>query len=150
MNALRHFTLDSIGEFLQQYAEKSSSVYWLSSPDFDRIVYVSPAYESIWGRKPEELYENPASWLDALVLEPGEVYNPIANMAKEIGREGGHARLDETYRIWRPDGVIRWILDQGFPVYDNNGNCCGVTGVATDITHVKEAQRALEIAKKTG
>lgn len=145
---IKEFTLDSIGEFLSQYAEKSESVYWLSSPNFEKIVYVSPAYEKIWGRKIPELYSNPPSWLDALVLEPGEQYNPIAEMAEKIAKHGSEARFEETYRIWRPDGEIRWILDHGFPVYDKNGNCCGVTGVATDITKSKQVEIALQAAKQ--
>lgn len=144
---IKEFTLDSIGEFLSQYAEKSESVFWLSSPDFERIVYISPAYETIWGRKATDLYTNPSSWLDALVLEPGEQYNPITAMAEKIAQHGSEARFEETYRIWRPDGEIRWIMDRGFPVYDKHGNCCGVTGVANDITQSKQVEDALKAAK---
>lgn len=144
---ITEFTLDSIGEFLAQYAEKSDRVYWLSSPDFEKITYISPAYEKIWGRKIDELYTNPSSWVDALVLEAGEQYNPIAQMAEKIAIDGSEARLEETYRIWRPDGEIRWIMDHGFPVYDKHGNCCGVTGVATDITANKQVEAALNAAK---
>lgn len=145
---ISEFTLESIGDFLAQYAERSDSVYWLSSPDFSRIVYVSPAYETIWGRSIDTLYADPKSWSDALVLEPGKSYNPIAAMAEKIAKDGANARYDENYRIWRPDGQIRWIMDHGFPVYDKQGNCCGVTGIATDITEIKEAEYALDAAKQ--
>jgi PAS domain S-box-containing protein len=144
---IKKFTLDSIGEFLQQYAERSENVFWLSSPDFQRIVYISPAYEKIWQRKIKDLYNNPTSWLDALVLDPGQEYNPIASMAEKIAQEGPNARFEETYRIWCPNGEIRWIMDHGFPIYDLEGNCCGVTGVATDITASKEIEFSLEAAK---
>ena len=144
---ITYFSLDSIGEFLAQYAEKSNDVYWLSSPDFQRIVYISPAYEKIWGRKAAELYANPKNWSGALVNTPPD-YNPIATMAERIANEGSTARYDELYQIKRPDGEIRWILDRGFPIYDQQGNCCGVTGVATDITESKQAEEALKLAKE--
>ena len=141
------FNLDSIGEFLAQYAEYSNDVYWLSSPDFQRIVYISPAYEKIWGRTIVDLYANPQSWNDALSNAPDH-YNPIAAMAERIADEGPTARYNELYQIKRPDGEIRWILDRGFPIYDLQGACCGVTGVATDITESKQAEEALKLAKE--
>jgi PAS domain S-box-containing protein len=144
---ITHFSLDSIGEFLEQYAEKSDDVYWLSSPDFQRIVYISPAYEKIWGRKLADLYANPESWNDALVNAPAD-YNPIAAMAQRIAKEGPAARYDELYQIKRSDGEIRWILDRGFPIYDSQGACCGVTGVATDITRQKQVEEELKAAKE--
>ena len=61
-------TLDDIGGFLAKLSEKSSSVYWLSSPDFEKIEFISPAYEEIWGRSREELYANPELWITYLIL----------------------------------------------------------------------------------
>lgn len=144
---ITQFSLHAIGEFLEQYAEKSNDVYWLSSPDFQRIIYVSPAYEKIWGRKVVDLYTNPQSWNNALVNIPAD-YNPVVAMADRVAKEGSAARYDELYQIKRPDGEIRWILDRGFPIYDTQGNCCGVTGVATDITESKQAEEELKLAKE--
>ena len=143
-----NLNLETLSFFLSHYAEKSDNVYWLSNPDFSSIVYISPAYEKIWGRKSTELINRPGLWLEALVLEKGAHYNPIEVMANKIATEGSKARFDEIYRIWRPDGEIRWILDKGFPIYNTQGQCTGVTGVATDITTIKLSEEALINAKK--
>ena len=35
-------------------------------PEANQVLYVSPAYEQVWGRTCESLYNNPASWTDAI------------------------------------------------------------------------------------
>lgn len=137
-------TLDIIANFLSHLAEKSNSVYWLSSPDFSRIAYISPAYESIWGRSREELINNPEIWINFLHPEDTVGYHPIKEMAKRVAEQGAQARYEERYRIIRPNGEIRWIIDRGFPVYDSENICCGVTGVAIDITQEKRFQQVQE------
>ncbi len=141
-------TLEDIGSFLAKLAEKSESVYWLSSPDFKKIQYISPAFEIIWGRPRDILYVEPELWITYLHPDDIKNYHPIHAMAERIRKEGAAARYQENYRIIRPDGEIRWIIDQGFPIYDETGNCCGVTGVAVDVTQDKLAEDTLRKAKQ--
>lgn len=53
----------------QELAEHIDAVFWLVSPDWRTLHYVSPAYRRIWGAEPASLYENPLSWLDAVHAE---------------------------------------------------------------------------------
>lgn len=140
-------TIELIGDFLAKLAEKSSSVYWLSSPDLKRIIYISPAYEEIWGRSREELYKNPETWITFLHPDDAKNYHLIHALAERVASLGSAARFEETYRVVRPDGEIRWVVDRGFPVFNDNGECCGVTGIAVDITKEKQAEEMLRIAK---
>lgn len=142
-------TLDAISEFLGKLAEHSEDVYWLSSPDFERIAYISPSYETIWGRSRQELYDHPEQWIT--FLHPEDVkkdYHPIDAMRERVLKQGAQARYAEDYRIIRPDGEVRWIMDRGFPVLDQQGNFCGVTGVAVDVTQAKTLEQTLEKAKQ--
>ena len=130
--------LSIYGNFLSKLSENSDHVYWLSSPDFKKIQYISPAYEKIWGRSRDELYLNPETWITFLHPEDRDREHPIQEMAEKVARLGDAARFSAQYRIIRPDKEIRWIMDNGFPVFDNNGICCGVTGVAVDVTKEKK------------
>jgi PAS domain S-box-containing protein len=146
MNENKKLTLEYIGAFLDKLAEKSDSIYWLSSYDFKKIQYISPAYEKVWGRSRQELYDEPELWITFLHPDDAKSHHPIHDMAARIETLGPKARYDENYRIIRPNGETRWIIDRGFPIYDDAGNCCGVTGVAVDIT--KEKQPELVVIKK--
>src|SRR5205814_6623492 len=46
-------------EKFRQLAENIQEVFWLASPALDELLYVSPAYERIWGRSLESLRERP-------------------------------------------------------------------------------------------
>jgi len=138
--------LYEIGSFLEKVADLSESVYWLSSPDLVKIIYISPAYEKIWGRPRQILYDNPEIWITYLHPDDARNYHPIHELAKRIKKKKSNARYDESYRIIRPDGEIRYILDRGFPIFIE-GVCKGVTGFATDITDRILAQDELKKVK---
>lgn len=135
-------TLENIKSFLMQLAEHSESVYWLGDPDFSYLAYVSPAYEKIWGRPRQPLYDNPRIWIDHLHPED-QKRHPILEMKDRVASEGLQARFTENYRIIRPDGEVRWIVDRGFPVCDEVGNIIAVTGVGTDVTREKSMEEAI-------
>lgn len=56
----------------RQLAEHIQGVFYLTDADNREMLYVSPAYEAIWGRSRESLYANPRSWADAILPEDRE------------------------------------------------------------------------------
>ncbi len=56
-------------ERFRQLAENIDDTILLASADLRRVHYISPAYESIWGRTCASLYEEPRSWLESVVPE---------------------------------------------------------------------------------
>ena len=143
-----NLSLHDLGDFFAKFTEHSEHVYWISSPDFKKIQFISPSFERIWGRPREELYTNPESWIT--FLHPDDVinYHPIHEMAKKVALLGDQARYFENYRIIRPDGEIRWIMDHGFPICNEKGECLGVTGIAIDVSAEKRAELKLKIEKE--
>lgn len=123
-------------ERFRQIAENIGEVFWMTTPDKNQMIYVSPAYECVWGRTCESLYEQPGSWLD--VIHPEDREGVIAALEKQIRGE-----YDEEYRIVKPDGSIRWIRDRGFPIRNEWGEVYRIAGVATDITERKRMEAEL-------
>jgi PAS domain S-box-containing protein len=118
-------------ERFRQLIELIREVFWLSNPEKNRILYVSPAYEEIWGRSCASLYASPESWLDAIHPEDRERVR-TASLTKQVAGD-----YCEEYRIVRPDGTVRWIRDRAFPVRDHAGNVYRLAGLAEDITASK-------------
>ena len=50
------------------------------------------------------------------------------------------------YRLRRHDGMYRWIIDEGCPRYDSQGEFLGYIGHCLDITERKQAEEKLELA----
>jgi PAS domain S-box-containing protein len=129
-------------ERFRQLADTIHEVFWMSNADASVIEYVSPAYESIWGRTCESLYAMPEQWIEAIhELDRNRVLGD-ALPKHAIGL------FDVEYRIVRPDGSIRWIRDRGFPVRDDNGQVIRMAGVAADVTEHRELESQLRQAQK--
>ncbi|MCA8918969.1 MAG: EAL domain-containing protein [Planctomycetes bacterium] len=124
-------------EWLRQIAEHVRDVFWLTEPDSLHIHYISPAFESIWGRTPESLYENPGAFMDA--VHPDDRTHVISNRNRKA-RVG----FDVEYRIVRPDGEIRWIRDRAFPILNDAGEVVRIAGIAQNVTRRKRAEDKLQ------
>ena len=124
----------------QQIAETIQNVFWMIELPSHRVLYVSPAYESIWGSPRENLYDNPNSWL--AVIHPEDRERVQRALADHV-RTGG---FDQEYRVVRPDGSLRWVRDRGFPIQNKAGQVYRVTGIAEDITDHKQAKASLQQA----
>lgn len=123
-------------ERFRMMAEAIQDVFWMSTPGIGKIIYVSPGYEKVWGRSRDSLYESPMSFVDA--VHPEDVERVVATLA-----EHAEGNWNLEYRIRKPDGTVRWILDRGFPIRDEKGNLYAITGLATDITQIKEMENSL-------
>jgi PAS domain S-box-containing protein len=128
-------------ERFRQIAERIDDVFWIRSPDLDRVEYVSPAYQDLVGQPVESLYRDPKDWLDHVHAEDRE---RILEKAEESAEKG----FEEEYRIVRPDGEIRWVWDRAFPVRDEEGKVYRIIGVAEDITERKELEAQLLQSQK--
>lgn len=128
-----------IRERLQLVAETVPQAFWMATRELDQMRYVSRGYERIWGRSCESLFANPRSFLDA--IHPDDRERVTAAVATE--RDG--PAFSMTYRVVRPDGTVRWVLDRGFPVRDASGTVTDYIGVAEDVTEREWFQRLLGI-----
>lgn len=117
-------------------AETIQDVFWICTPAIARIIYVSPAYETLWGRTCESLYREPQSFTEP--IHPEDQVRVFATL-----QEHAQEKWEIEYRIIRPDGSVRWIQDRGFPVRDGRGELVQMCGVATDITQRKLEEEAL-------
>lgn len=123
-------------EKFRQLAENLKQVFWINDLEKETMLYVSPAYERIWGKSCASLYQNSAAWLDA--IHPEDQDYVISQLPKQL-----YADYDVEYRIIRPDGEMRWINDRSFPIRDEYGEVYRLAGIAEDITERKAAIDAL-------
>jgi PAS domain S-box-containing protein len=123
-------------EKFRQLAENIREVFWMTTPATDELLYVSPAYESVWGRSVESLRQRPRSFMEAIHTEDRERVVGILERQREQG-------FEVEYRVVRPDGSVRWIRDRGSPVKNQAGSVYRIVGVAEDITERKHAGDAL-------
>jgi PAS domain S-box-containing protein len=131
----------------RQLAESIDTVFFLVDPEANRTLYVSPAYEEIWGRSIESVYASTTAWTDSIVPEDRD------RALAERYRNGNTAGFETEFRIARPDGGVRWIRSRGFPIRNAEGRVYRIAGVAEDITqqvHLERVLRESEAAMRRG
>lgn len=124
-------------EKFKQLTEHIDHAFWLRTPD--EILYVSPAYEKIFGRSLESLYENPNSFVDS--IHPDDKQRVISAFQSENYLV--HGSFLEEYRIISADNEIRWVLAQTFPIFDEENTLIRTAGIAQDISELKWYQQKL-------
>jgi PAS domain S-box-containing protein len=128
--------LRSSEERFRQLAENIQEVFWIVAPATGEVLYVSSAYEQISGRSCASLYQNPASWYEA--IHPEDRAAQLFETRKARGKPG-----DSEFRIRTPDGLEKWIHNRSFHVHDGDGELIRVVGIAEDITERKRTEELL-------
>ena len=130
---IRRVHAKSRSELSRQVSEsrrKGDEVIWFLEAETENILYVSPAYETVWGRPRGDLGRDAHAWLDAVIPEDREF------AIQFVGQEFPGDRVETAYRVQRPDGSIRWIFDRGFVIRDPAGRPIRYLGLASDVTEL--------------
>jgi PAS domain S-box-containing protein len=122
-------------ERFRQFSENVKDVFWITDLRTPQLLYINSAYERIWQRPREQLYQN-YNWLETVHPDDQDFVQSALSHALVDGYE-----ID--YRIVRPDGSIRWIRDRGFAIPESNGEPYRMAGIAEDITERKQIETAL-------
>ena len=120
----------------RQLATNIPEVFWMMDISRKAMIYVSPAYEQVWGRA---WSGEPIPFDDWLVHVHDEDRRRVRRAMRHFAAEG----YSEEYRVVRPDGSCRWIHDRAFPVREARAQVTRVTGIAADITERKEIEQRL-------
>lgn len=132
---IRQALIESEARF-QELITAIHEVFWILEAGGGRALFVSSAYESIWGRTVESLYADPLAWLSDVHDDDRD--NVIAAYAEEH-----RTPFEISFRIRRADGQLRWIRQRGFPVFDLNNRVVRVASVSADITEARQANESL-------
>ncbi|MCW8929604.1 MAG: EAL domain-containing protein [Gammaproteobacteria bacterium] len=121
----------------RQLAENIDEVFWLGSPDWQEVFYVSPAYEQKWGQSANTLYDNPQLWMQA--IHPDDLELVLADIPKNLDSITDFIEFRE-YRIYGKAGELLWIKAKAFPIRDSDGKIIRIAGIAEDITERKKSE----------
>lgn len=137
-------SLKETEERFNQIANSINDVFWIGTDE--KVEYVSPAFEKIWGRNRDEFYKDNKAFYKYIHKEDLDRMHNILSVGQEVYLQKGI--FNEEYRIIRPDGSIRWIWAKRFPIKNSSGKIIRKVGIGKDITELKIAQEELIKAKE--
>ena len=101
----------------------------------DTSIYVSPQIRDLIGIEPDEWLTDPYSWRRH--VHPDDIERAWEDYQEAYNN---NTTLNHEYRMVHEDGTIRWVLEQAFPIDDENGSPWLIQGVIFDITERKNAE----------
>lgn len=117
-----------------------NSVLWAYDWQNRRMVYVSPAYEKIFGRSAALLLADYEEWRNSIY--PDDLDYADSSLLQVLERGAVEQR---EYRIVRGDGEVRWLNDKCFVSRQGEaGLPLMVVGIAEDITDKKHMESELQ------
>ncbi|MDR0279685.1 MAG: sensor domain-containing diguanylate cyclase [Paucimonas sp.] len=115
-----------------------NAVLWAFDWETRQVLYVSPAYERIFGRSASLLLADYNQWRDAIY--PDDLDYAERTLADVLVKG---AVEDREYRIIDGDGQVRWLSDKCF-INQQEGERVIVVGMAEDITEKKQLEGELQ------
>jgi len=121
---------------LRQVMRNIKQVVWILDLRTDQILYVSTAFEIVWGRSCESLYEDPFTLIKSVHPEDRV---KVLSASPDDNRKS----LIQSYRILRPDGSLRWMSAHTFLIGANSLDASYKVCVAQDITDQNQVDQIL-------
>lgn len=127
-------TLRESEERFRQLAENVDAVFWVRAVAPPRMLYISPAYETLWERPRVELEGDAMAFTQS--IHPDDRDRALAAIARQP--EGPY---EQEYRIVCPRGEVKWVRSIGFPVRGPDGAVIRIAGLSEDITAARRLEQ---------
>jgi len=127
-------------ERFRQLTDNIEDVFWMFGLYSNELLYVSKAYEDMWGRPAAQLQENSDDWIEGLDAEDRA---GVETQWRAL-QQGGH--YEQEYRVRRADGTVCWVRDRAFMVRNASDAPYRIARITSDITHRREMEGLLHAA----
>jgi len=131
-------------EILQQMEVHAQAVFWLTSSDFQILHHVSAGFASVWEMPLSALHQNPAAW--RMRIHPADLSSLLVQMVA-VRRSRSEAHL--SFRLVTPEGPMKWIRADVYPIKDDNGDVARFITVCVDVTEERARLQQLETLSQT-
>jgi len=123
---------------LRELSSATSDVLWMFDADWSELLFVNPAYESVFGQSIDTIDADPAAFLDA--VHPDDV--PAVTEAMDCLSSG--TAVDMEYRVNQANDYKTWVWVQAEPIVQDD-EVVRITGFARDITDRRRRERQLSV-----
>jgi PAS domain S-box-containing protein len=130
--------LREANERFQQLAENVSEVFWILDLASNAFLYVSPAYEKLFGKSVASMYRHPRSFLSQ--VHPDDHHRVAAAFELQQRTLQG---VELEYRIVLANHEVRWIWVRTFPIRDSAGKVYRMAGIAEDVTQRRASEEQM-------
>jgi PAS domain S-box-containing protein len=123
-------------ERYRSYLEATGELGWTTNAEGEVVEDIS-TWRNFTGQTFEEI--KGSGWTKA--LHPDDLENTLRVWKKAVKQK---IRYEVEYRVRRHDGVYRYFMARGVPIFNKNGNVKEWVGTCIDMTEHKKAEELLQ------
>ncbi|MFB6301464.1 MAG: PAS domain S-box protein [Haloferacaceae archaeon] len=127
-NAVAQYQSERSRQWLAELAENTDRVLFSFTADWERLLFVSSAYEDLWGRSIVDLHDDPTDFLNGIHPEDRD------RVREAMGIVSDGEPVDIEFRIESEDRDDRWVRAHIEPIVNEAGSVIRVAGSVADIT----------------
>jgi len=131
-------SLEAGEDLFRQVTESIDEIFILAKPRLERVLYVSPSYERVWGDSCDALYASPQSRLEAVYTD--DRLRIMAYLERKVPQ-----KYEIEYRVQQQEGDVRWVRERGFPIAEETGQINRIAIIISDITEEKQLREEAEV-----
>ncbi len=141
IDTLRHFQVkDSDSDQFRQLAAHLQQVFWVYELGVKRLVYVSPACQTVLGKSRQECeVRSFQDWLAE--VHPGDLPDLLKASRQTLRGQS----TEVTYRLLEMDGGVRWLMTRAVPVRNEAGRVDRIVAMTEDVTERKQQESWLRL-----
>lgn len=128
----------------QQMASQAPTAFWFIEPDPERVLYVNPAAEMLWGRPASVLMADPRAFLRNVHADERD----RVSAAWEAFIRGDTPEFSEECRVAHADGTIHWLHHTGTRLLNDAGMVTRYCAMTQEITQRKVMEARIQHAQK--
>lgn len=133
----------AIEDLFRSFAEYSADTIYILDPGATRLLYVNPAFETMFGEPRDRIMADLGRWME--LIHPDDRAGAAARVGDKLASGGP---LIHEYRVIRADGDVRWIRDTAFPIHDLAGGRRAIGGICQDVTDKNRMTEALAASER--
>jgi PAS domain S-box-containing protein len=126
---------------VRQLFENASDWYWESDAK-GFLTFISRNFEAMYGVKPEERIGKRLTDVSDVQIDPESGKRAAAAV------KARQPYADFVYSLALPGGRTVWVKASAIPMFDDDGQFCGYSGMCKDITAQLAAERGLRDSEK--
>ena len=134
--------MSEVQRLFAQLADQANDILWLVTRNWGELVFMSDAYEDVFGQSRAKLREDPRAFLEAIHPSDRE------RVHRALERLSNEESIDIEFRVNPAEDYGRWVWTRGGPITDDTGTITHVGGFTRDITTRKAREQELTHAKR--
>jgi PAS domain S-box-containing protein len=129
--------LFKINKKFKDLISRLNEIVWTASADGSQLIDLNENFKKVYGISAAQFRSDPQLWIKMVHPEDRKIAEASGEKLFKTGR------AQAEYRIIRPDGTVRWLVDRKSILYDKDGNPIQMGGIATDITKHKRTEEKI-------